>query len=106
FVIDIRDSYDLPVHLAYRLARHPGWRLVYFDDDAAVFVRDTPQTAAYLAGRAYRHLSPWQPERFRAALANEATRRDALEEMKRAREQSMDSANALALAAMAARFFG
>lgn len=106
FVIDIRDSYDLPVHLAYRLARHPGWRLVYFDDDAAVFVRDSPQTASYLAGRAYRHLSPWQPERFRAALANEATRREALEEMRRAREQSMDSANALAMAAMAAHYFG
>jgi hypothetical protein len=42
-----------------------------------------------------------------AALGRDpATRREALEELRRAREQSADSANALALAALAARFFG
>lgn len=106
FVVDIRDWQTVPAHIAPRLAAVPDMRLVYFDDGEAVFVRDAPETRAYLATRELRHVSPFAPARLAGALTSKETAVAAVAEMRRMVSESMGSANAMALAAMAARLGG
>ncbi len=103
FVVDIREAAKTPGHLAVRLAARPDFRLAYFDDGEAVFVKDGPVAAAYAAAHAYRYCSPFAPDRLSAALRDPAAAPAAVAEIRRAISESQGSANALALAALAAR---
>lgn len=98
FVINIHDAFGDPEHLASRLAASPDWKLIYFDDDAGIFTRDEK----YAATREFKYASPFTPDALLKALANPQTSAAATGELRRALEVSDHSANANALAALAA----
>jgi hypothetical protein len=103
FVVDMREFAKTPGHLAPRLAARADFRLVYFDDGEAVFVKEGPGAAAYAAAHGFKYCSPFAPERLSAALRDPAAAPVAVAEIRRAISDSQGSANALALAALAAR---
>ncbi|MEI7633807.1 MAG: hypothetical protein WCK47_05955 [bacterium] len=102
FVIDIRESIGDPMHLANRLTARTDWKLVFFDDDVAIFTHETPETADYTQRLQFRHVSPFAAQKLAGSLSNPAGRDAALAEIKRALRLSQGSANACALAAFAA----
>jgi hypothetical protein len=106
FFIYAPQNNDNPNNLANRLTAAPNWKLTYFDDSYAIYVRQTPDTAAYLNSRAFRFLSPFALERLQQALQNPGTRDEAQNEIKRELEQSAGSARAHLMASFAARQLG
>jgi hypothetical protein len=106
FVIDIRDSYGEPRHLAPRLTERPDWKLIYFDDDVGIYVHESPETASYIAPLELKYVTPHNPQRLVAALGKPETRDPALHELRRVLELSGGSANAHALTALAAATLG
>jgi hypothetical protein len=101
FSIDIRDSYDDPRHLAIRLTNTKDWKLVYFDDDVAIFVQETEETLPYVRAHEFRLLTPFRPQGVVSAVRTPSSRDLVLREIKRAIDLSGGSANANALAALA-----
>lgn len=106
FLLYTRDNIHLSNHLANRLTSKPDWKLVYFSDAYAVFVQETAETRSYTAGRKFEYVSPFAPDRLVKALADAKTSAAAREEITRALEVSRGSANASALAALAAHSTG
>lgn len=106
FFIYCKQNNENPNNLANRLTAHPDWRLVYFDDSYAVYVRLTPETADYVRERAFQIVSPFALERLSAALRSPEGRQAAMEEIATALERSGGSAKAHLLASFAARETG
>ena len=106
FVVDIREWDTVPNHIAPRLDAMPGMRLVHFDDNEAVFVRATPESAAYAEAHGLRFMNPFRPATIDAVAADPAVQPQVQEELQRVIGQSMGSAASLALAARAARVAG
>ncbi len=103
FVVDIRNWFNTPNHLAPRLAARPDMKLVYFDDGEAVFVRETTGTANYIASHRIEFLNPFRPAQLDAAAQNPSDRQALQIELEGMIQQSMGSASSLALGARAAR---
>ncbi len=106
FFIYIKEDLANPNHLANRLTVHPEFRLMYFDDAYAVFVRDAPATRDYLAEREFRHLSPFAANRALNALGDLSTRAEVLREVERTMRISQESGTAIALAVYVHRHVG
>lgn len=99
-VLDARDAYRSSGHLVNQLSAMPEWKLVYFDDVNAAFVRQTPQNAAYTKAHGFEVVSPYTQEHLGEALADPKGRELARQEAARAVEISKGSAVAHALAAV------
>lgn len=106
FFIYSRDAEDDAEHIAHRLARDPDFRLVFFDDDHAIFARATGESAGYAAAHEFKYVSPFTPDKMLDALKNPALRDAVRTEIQRAREISLGSANANVLAAIASNAMG
>lgn len=106
FFIYCRENTANPQNLANRLTAHHDWRLVYFDDSYAIYVRQSPQTTDYLKGREFRYVSPFALELLHNALLRPETRQEARDEIQRALKLSGGSAKANLLAAFASRTLG
>jgi hypothetical protein len=106
FVVSTRGSDDAPLHLANRLAQLQDWKLVFFDDQYAVFVRDCTDSREYVRRHQLEHVSPFSPSRLSIALKNPALRAAAEAELVRSRRMSGSNATAIALGGLAARETG
>ncbi|MGI8907294.1 MAG: hypothetical protein ACR2IE_12480 [Candidatus Sumerlaeaceae bacterium] len=105
WVLSIDDAIGDAEHLASRLADRPDFALVHFDDQAAVFIKRSTETNAYIKKNEFSWLSPWRvPEVAQAVQSSSANA--VFDEVDRALRQSMGSANANALAALVAASAG
>lgn len=71
-LLDWRLAADQPGHSAAILSDNPAWRLCWFSDHYALFVKQGPSTADYISAHAYRYLNPLRPDAFMQALADPA----------------------------------
>jgi len=90
--------------LAARLSRSPDWALCYFDDNYALFVRKTPETASFQDKHAYRFVSPFDLGKLNPGSVADMNRLE--QEIKRALETSQGCARAHIIAAVHARNAG
>lgn len=102
FVVPVADSFGDPLHLANRLAARPDYALVHLDDVSALFVRRTPETAAWLDVFGFKVISPWNLDAMLPALRQPESRQQLVNEVSRLIQQSGQSATANALAAYVA----
>lgn len=100
------DTTANPNHLANRLSARPDWKLVFFSDNYAVFVKDLPETRGYLDTREFLYATPYDLEKTRRSLENPATREKTMVEIRRAVEVSQNSGTAAALASIGATVMG
>jgi hypothetical protein len=106
FFIYIKDGLSKPNHLANRLTARDDFKLIYFGDVYALFVRDLPETEEYLRSREFHYITPFLPERSMAAILDPHTRKLAMDELKRAEDISQNSAVVSTLEVMAYRRLG
>jgi hypothetical protein len=104
-LVYIRGMGTDPTHIARRLAIEPGWKLVYFDDSYALFVREAGNTFHYLRQNAYRFINPFALDRLSSPEA-QASRQLVEAELHRALQTSENSAKASLIAAYDARIRG
>ena len=105
WVLSIDDAIGDPMHLASRLAARPDFALVHFDDQAAVFIKRSAETRSYIEQHEFKYANPWKLQPLRET-ASSVQSTAAIDEVQRALEQSMGSANTSALAAIVAAATG
>jgi len=89
--LDWRAAAEQPGHIAAQLSASPEWQLCWFSDHYALFVRVSPETAAYRQAHGYKYLNPLTPQRFIAAAENPAEATEARIEAERAQQQNPHS---------------
>lgn len=101
-LIYIRGIGSSPQNIARRLSAAIDWKLVYFDDAYALFVRDTPETERYVRENAYHFVHPFDLARIMSVGAKSETN-TVQRELQRALNESQQGAKALLIAAVEAR---
>lgn len=99
-LVDWRSAHEQPLSVAAVLSDAPGWRLCWFSDHYALFVREdagggdgegeNASSRAYAAEHGYQFLNPLRPEAFMRALENPAQAEDARKDARRARAEDPD----------------
>lgn len=90
-LLDWRAAAQHPGHTAIILSQNSQWRLCWFSDHYALFVKDDETTAEYLAAHAYKFLNPLFPQSFMDALANPTNAPIARTEARRAASENPGS---------------
>ena len=90
-LLDWRSAAEQPGNSAAQLAQLSDWKLCWFSDHYALFVKQSEGTSAYVSAHGYQYLNPLFPQPFMDALSNPSTALAARAEAQRAISENPQS---------------